>query len=76
MRDNSLDGLRGIAALLVVFSHLVVAFQPALYFGREALLENNALTFLATSPFFVFVNGSFAVYVFFRSERIRHSLVS
>jgi len=60
-----LDGLRGIAALAVVFSHIVTGFRPQMYFGIEKGVAQTAQTWFATSPLFVFVNGSFAVYIFF-----------
>lgn len=34
-RINSLEGLRGIAALMVLFSQLGVMFYPAYYWGTE-----------------------------------------
>jgi peptidoglycan/LPS O-acetylase OafA/YrhL len=60
-----LDGLRGIAALVVVLSHIAAGFMPALYFGAEGQTAPNWHAAFATSPLFVVINGSFAVYVFF-----------
>jgi peptidoglycan/LPS O-acetylase OafA/YrhL len=57
-----LEGLRGIAALVVVFHHLVLMFYPALNFGEET---NSISKFIATSPFNIFYNGDFAVCLFF-----------
>lgn len=34
-RINSLEGLRGIASLLVLFNHLGVMFYPAYYWGGQ-----------------------------------------
>ena len=34
-RSDSLEGLRGIAAFMVLFNHLGVMFYPAYYWGVE-----------------------------------------
>lgn len=34
-RINSLEGLRGIAVLMVLFNHLGVMFYPAYYWGGQ-----------------------------------------
>lgn len=60
-----LDGLRGVAALVVVISHLTIAFRPQAFFGKEQELSYSWLSRFAISPLFVFVNGSFAVFIFF-----------
>ncbi len=65
MRVSRLDGLRGVAALAVVFSHLAAGFRPRLYFGAQGGVLDAWQTWFATSPLFVLINGSFAVYIFF-----------
>lgn len=57
-----LEGLRGVAALVVVFHHLVLMFYPALNFGEET---NSISKFFATTPLNIFYNGDFAVCLFF-----------
>lgn len=64
-RIAHLDGLRGIAALIVILAHIAAGFVPAMYFGADALPAPQWQVAFATSPFFVTINGSFAVYVFF-----------
>lgn len=64
-----LDGLRGVAAVVVVIAHMIAVVAPALHFGPTASTADAPapgwqITF-ATSPLFVFTNGSFAVFVFF-----------
>lgn len=64
-RIPEFDGLRGAAALVVVISHIMTGFVPALYFGSEGRIVPTWQDFFAMSPFFVMISGSFAVYIFF-----------
>ncbi|MDP1801223.1 MAG: acyltransferase [Bacteroidota bacterium] len=57
-----LEGLRGIAALIVVFHHLVLLFYPALNYGNSF---NTTINTIAVSPLNIFYNGDFAVCLFF-----------
>lgn len=62
----ALDGLRGISAAIVVLSHLVAAFYPALYFGRDVGVGGaSGVVQWAYTPFFLLWSGTFAVFVFF-----------
>jgi len=64
-RIIALDGLRGIAAFIVLLSHVLFGvFYPEAYFGSDKAAHSFADAF-SESPFFVFVSGSFAVSVFF-----------
>lgn len=71
LRDTSADGLRGLAALNVMFCHFVAAFLPSLLRGNYGDLEQakNPLSLvekLIGSPVFtVLFNGNFAVLIFF-----------
>ncbi|WP_443147193.1 acyltransferase family protein [Paenibacillus sp. KACC 21273] len=62
-----LDGLRGLAALIVVISHFVVAFYPSLYNGSidSVHTQKSLELWISKSPFNLFYNGNFAVCVFF-----------
>jgi peptidoglycan/LPS O-acetylase OafA/YrhL len=60
-----LDGLRGIAAFVVIVSHLIAGFFPALYFGAQGRPGAELMGAIATSPLFVAYSGTFAVYIFF-----------
>jgi peptidoglycan/LPS O-acetylase OafA/YrhL len=60
-----LDGLRGVAAIVVVIAHLAAAFVPALYFGSQGRIVPQWQATFATWPSFVIINGSFAVFIFF-----------
>lgn len=65
-RIKSLDGLRGLAAVAVVATHLIMTFIPMLYMGREARQSGSGwMDSVARSPLFVFYSGMFAVFVFF-----------
>jgi peptidoglycan/LPS O-acetylase OafA/YrhL len=72
MRIKYIEGMRGLAALIVLFSHIIAAFYPVL-FPYPAVLPVS-LDDLATQPFLVkafvftplniFYNGIFAVMIF------------
>ena len=61
------EGIRGFAALIVVFQHLVLIFYPTLYYGDMSQAHYSAVLeqTIATTPLNVFYNGSFAVCLFF-----------
>jgi peptidoglycan/LPS O-acetylase OafA/YrhL len=61
-----LESIRGIAALVVVFHHLILAFLPALK-STFAEIQTHHLAFrlLGNSPLGVFINGHYAVRLFF-----------
>ncbi len=62
-----LDGLRGLAAFVVVIHHFILAFYPALFFGfnTQTHLGNGFELFMSGSVFNVLYNGNFAVCIFF-----------
>jgi len=64
-RVATLDGLRGVAAFVVIISHVIAGFFPALYFGAEGNAGVAIQDAIAKSPAFVLYSGTFAVYVFF-----------
>ncbi|MES2787299.1 MAG: acyltransferase [Pseudomonadota bacterium] len=64
-RHRSLDGLRGLGALCVLVHHFIAAFLPAAYFGAKGVNTDAFQDWLASSPWVVFYNGSFAVHAFF-----------
>jgi peptidoglycan/LPS O-acetylase OafA/YrhL len=62
-----LDGLRGLAAFVVVLSHFVVVFFPALYTADvvETRFVSQLDLIIAGTPLNVIYNGNFAVCIFF-----------
>jgi peptidoglycan/LPS O-acetylase OafA/YrhL len=62
-----LDGLRGLAAFVVVFHHFILAFYPALFLGSDTQTHFGAgrEDFLSGSVFNLFYNGNFMVCIFF-----------
>ena len=62
-----LDGLRGLAAFVVVFHHFILAFYPALFFGDNATphLRAGLEAFVSGTPINLLYNGNFAVSIFF-----------
>lgn len=60
-----LEGIRGIAALFVVFSHFFQIFFPALLESKKELSHNNYDLYLSNYPINMFYNGTFAVCLFF-----------
>jgi peptidoglycan/LPS O-acetylase OafA/YrhL len=62
-----LDGLRGLAAFIVVLNHFVLAFYPALFSGTDlhTHLAQGREFFLSGTMFNLLYNGDFAVCIFF-----------
>lgn len=62
-----LDGLRGLAAFVVVFHHFILAFYPAMFLGSNTQTHLGAgqEKFLSGSVFNLFYNGNFMVGIFF-----------
>jgi peptidoglycan/LPS O-acetylase OafA/YrhL len=62
-----LDGIRGVAAFAVMIHHLVFAFLPAFYTldKNTAHMGNQREAWLGDSLVSVFINGNFAVCLFF-----------
>jgi peptidoglycan/LPS O-acetylase OafA/YrhL len=63
-RASHLDGLRGCAALIVVFAHFCQMFLPAVFSTRD-LSHNLGEQALATTPLNILVHGQMAVSIFF-----------
>lgn len=64
-RDTHLDGLRGLAALIVVIVHGIIAFDFALYSGlaKHSVVGWDEL--VSGAPFLIPMAGDFSVCVFF-----------
>ena len=62
-----LDSLRGLACMMVVFSHLSLVFFPYLHnFSNEIIPDSNGIQYLIhNSPFAFLFSGTSAVYIFF-----------
>ncbi|QQS60878.1 MAG: acyltransferase [Candidatus Moraniibacteriota bacterium] len=62
-----LEGLRGIASLVVVVHHFILAFYPALFFGSSFSyhFQKDVEKFMSGSVLSLFYNGNFAVCLFF-----------
>lgn len=59
------EGVRGIAAFVVVISHFIQVFYPGLFSLDPKLTHNNFETNLSKSPVNLLYNGNFAVCIFF-----------
>ena len=62
-----LESLRGLAALVVVFAHYVLAFYPALYWAKpdQVHTEQALELLLSGTPVNLLYNGDFSVSIFF-----------
>jgi peptidoglycan/LPS O-acetylase OafA/YrhL len=62
-----LESLRGVAALVVVFGHFMLAFYPALWWGLPGLVhtKSGAELFIKGTPLNLLYNGAFSVSIFF-----------
>ena len=66
-RIKYLDGLRGFAAIIVMFHHLITGFYPILYTISASSLDNQPyfIKMLYSTPICIFYQGHFAVMLFF-----------
>lgn len=63
-----LEGIRGVAAMLVVLHHFLLAFYPSYYFGGDPTslhLPHNLELRYWQSPLSIITNGEFMVALFF-----------
>ncbi len=62
----ALESLRGLAALIVIFTHFAFAFYPAMVNGPDGSVVHSRFEQLVLeSPLNLFINGQFAVICFF-----------
>ena len=61
-----IDGLKGIACIMIFIHHFMLAFFPASYYGEGAMIHGNNgwEVGLSQSPVGVLINGNFWVCVF------------
>jgi peptidoglycan/LPS O-acetylase OafA/YrhL len=64
-KDAALDGLRGLAALAVVFSHCFFGFFPYTHTGAPEQLRYEWERWLFNTPLYFLYSGGFAVSLFF-----------
>jgi len=62
---SKMDGLRGIAAIIVVFSHALFWFYPAMHLGERTKGRPMDGIDWFNSPFSFFYRGGFSVSMFF-----------
>lgn len=60
-----LEGVRGLAALVVVLSHFIQIFYPALFSTDVNLMHHGLEEGISQTPLNVLYNGNFAVCIFF-----------
>lgn len=66
-RNQAVDGLKGIAILIVILHHFVLAFYPSIITNTTRLLHTKASIelFIYKTPISIFFAGSFAVALFY-----------
>lgn len=62
-RDHALDGIRGIACLIVFFSHFMQFFLPSVFFQNQH--DHYGEKYISETPLNILYNGQFAVMIFF-----------
>lgn len=68
MKNNKIayfDGLRGLAALIVVIAHFIQLFYPALFSLDAQLVHNMVELEISKTPFNILYNGNLSVCIFF-----------
>jgi peptidoglycan/LPS O-acetylase OafA/YrhL len=65
MKFRYLDGLRGLAALIVVIDHFAISFFPAATDGSVQIKHGAAEHLVQSTPLHILVSGNFSVCVFF-----------
>lgn len=64
-RVKALDGIRGIAAIMVFFSHFAVMFYPAFYWSNKEISHCNDIDFfIGQTPLSFLCNGNSGVMIF------------
>lgn len=63
--ESSLDGLRGVAALIVVVHHYALMLYPSMVFNDINRIKSPLDTLVATTPLNLLIGGHFAVCLFF-----------
>lgn len=58
------DGVKGLACLLIFLHHFSVGFYPASYFGETQTVHSAFDLAFSQSPFSFFCNGNFLVHIF------------
>jgi hypothetical protein len=61
-KETSLEGLRGLASLMVFLAHFLAAFKPVAIFGSD---QASSLEIFYKTPVGLIVAGNFAVCLFF-----------
>ena len=61
-KETSLEGLRGLASLIVFFARFLAAFKPVAIFGSD---QTSNLGFFYKTPLGLITAGNFAVCLFF-----------
>lgn len=64
-RIDYLDGVRGVACLMVFLQHFMWIFYPASIEGLSSPIQGKFDLFIIRTPFNLYCNGNFAVTIFF-----------
>lgn len=64
MKIKWVNGLKGVCCIMVVLLHLTASFFPDIIMCSDKIMKFDIKNIISLTPLNIFINGSFAVYIF------------